>query len=239
MKGIAFTDALAQAVHEGRKTVTRRLVKPQPPADADEVFLFDAEDARRQLGDGWEYAKSGLWARRNGRHEGDVSGWLRYVCRAPYTPGEVVYVKEPYLIELPPDFMYDAEGLSHGQWPAYLQTASIIHYRANTTLTTLGAWKSPRFMPEWAARTKLRIVSCTPEWLQDITGDEAMAEGVPCACWSEEDWVDSDGYLFGHYERKACALREFAVLWNSIHKPPHDWDSDPWVWRIEFGGVAE
>ena len=77
-----------------------------------------------------------------------------------------------------------------------------------------GKWHSPLFMPKWASRIWLEIVSIRPERVQAITREDARFEGmVPDDCKG--------------------IITSFANLWDSLN-PKHPWDTNPWVWRIEF-----
>jgi len=98
------------------------------------------------------------------------------------------------------------------------------------TLDTLHSWgmfkKYPSIhMPRWASRITLEIVSVRAERLQEITPEDALAEGIIR--------MDDTGEV-GHWEPFAVA--DFNRLWESINgdKPGKDWKSDPLVWRIEF-----
>jgi hypothetical protein len=85
-------------------------------------------------------------------------------------------------------------------------------------------WKPSIHMPKWAARIWLEITNVGIQRVQDITGSDAKAEGIgePYACRSES------GYNF--------EMRyQFRKFWNSINeKRGYGWDSNPFVWVIEF-----
>jgi hypothetical protein len=72
------------------------------------------------------------------------------------------------------------------------------------------------FMPRWASRITLEILRVRVEPLQEISGDDALAEG----CANE----------FGD---KEIALNDYISLWESINGDG-SWDKNPWVWAIEF-----
>ncbi len=77
-------------------------------------------------------------------------------------------------------------------------------------------------MPKEAARIWLKVMDVRVERLQDITEEQAQAEGC------------SSGMLTG-----PCSARwKFEELWNSTLKKPdldlYSWDANPWVWVIEF-----
>lgn len=70
----------------GDVTVIFRPVELSVPPDADEVFAWFAPGRQ----EGW--AESGLYARRNSKHEDDVSGWLRFLGPCPWKPGDVLTI---------------------------------------------------------------------------------------------------------------------------------------------------
>ncbi len=102
-------------------------------------------------------------------------------------------------------------------------------------------WKPSIHMPKWASRIPLEITAVRVERVQDITEDDAIAEGV----------VEDDNYIvdvknYGNGPVEIGGTRyfngitdegyesagdSFADLWNSIYK---NWDANPWVWVCEF-----
>lgn len=82
-------------------------------------------------------------------------------------------------------------------------------------------WKSPIYMPRWASRINLEITGIRPERVQDINFHDMKMEGcIP------------DNICGGELEilRNEC----FAPVWDSINGKKHPWDSNPYVWVIEF-----
>lgn len=75
-------------------------------------------------------------------------------------------------------------------------------------------------MPRWASRITLEITGVRVERLQDISEEDAVAEGAQCA-----------GVPASLTNRGA-----FAKLWQSIYGP-ESWAASPWVWCIEFKKV--
>lgn len=74
-------------------------------------------------------------------------------------------------------------------------------------------------MPRWASRITLDVISVRVERLQDITEEDARAEGC----------TDTD-------PRVGSAWLQFSELWESVHgaNGPKCWDANPWVWVIGF-----
>jgi hypothetical protein len=82
------------------------------------------------------------------------------------------------------------------------------------------------FMPRWASRITLEIVSVRAERVKDITTEDIIAEGLV----SDLRWND------------ACVelVEKWVALWNSINaKRGYPWESNPWVWVIKFKRIDE
>lgn len=93
-------------------------------------------------------------------------------------------------------------------------------------------------MPRWACRILLEIVSVRAERLQDISDDDAIAEGIiPGVDRGNGRTFWRDYRLSG--DGTFCVLTpqaSFRSLWNSIHGEDH-WETNPFVWRIEFARI--
>ena len=85
-----------------------------------------------------------------------------------------------------------------------------------------GKRRPPMFMPRWASRITLHVTGVRVERLNDITEDDAKAEGA--------DLARDDGRLDPTYRLA------FANLWMSLHGP-EAWDANPWVAVYEFRPV--
>jgi len=145
--------------------------------------------------------------------------------RCPYgAPGERLWCRETW--------MCDEYGRRH-------QSAGMVHYRADAE--SMGAWRSPLFMPRWASRLTLEVVDVRVERVWDITPLDAYAEG--CGC---DECVVCNGT--GDYDGAACGecdgegrIREranYRRLWDALNaKRGYPWASGPWVWVVEFRRV--
>jgi len=81
-------------------------------------------------------------------------------------------------------------------------------------------WCPSIFMPRWASRVTLEITGVRAERVRSIAWSDAYAEGI-----SGGDWLGDP-------------IGEYAKLWDSINaKRGYSWDSNPWVWVIEFRRV--
>ena len=71
-------------------------------------------------------------------------------------------------------------------------------------------------MPRWASRITLEITNVRVERLQDISEQDAIAEGIT--------------------NISVLSKYIFSTLWESIYGFD-SWSSNPWVWVIEFKKV--
>ena len=95
-----------------------------------------------------------------------------------------------------------------------------------------GPWRSPVHMFQWNSRITLEITNVRVERLQDISEEDAKAEGVKL--------IPGVYRVFGmksEYEpMKPFPYKDsFRGYWNSINeKRGHGWDKNPWVWVLEY-----
>ena len=132
---------------------------------------------------------------------------------APYQPGDILYVRETFSIDKEGDYVYRTN---------YGTTED------DSFPPTMFKWKPSIHMPKEAARIFLRVTDVRVERLQDITEEDARAEGVIAEAHDD----------FSHtYPSHKHA---FHKLWNSINLTRgYGWCSNPWVWVIEFERVRE
>jgi hypothetical protein len=90
-------------------------------------------------------------------------------------------------------------------------------------------WRPSIFMPRWASRITLEIVSVKVERVQEISKEDAIAEGVEA--------VMVDGHKYGLQTGNDYKWA-FNQLWDSINaKRGYGWDVNPWVWAVTFKRV--
>lgn len=238
---IIFNGDMVRALLDGRKTQTRRVVKPQP----------DRPLVRNAAGD---------W--RGADREGIDPRSPTWPC--PYgQPGDLLWVRETWQ-EFFEDEMPPGRGLNmRGRMGSPAQPGrSVIAYRADGEMPPhpeygAACWRPSIHMPRWASRLTLRITEVRVQRLQEISEDDARTEGVhltaiapgdlyrnlPCAhCGQrEQQHVGMARACWGG--RGTCfsklTLRGgFAYLWGSIHGDGA-WASNPWVWAITFEVIRE
>jgi len=174
MKPILFSTPMVQAILEGRKTMTRRVVKGM---------------ALGWLEDGFTPA----FVSDSGNH-----GLCKYG-----KPGDVLWVRESMYQQWENGVYYSAD---HTEWEA----ADDYHYRNGTCSVP------SIHMPKAACRLYLQITNVRAEKLQDISWDDAVAEGCP-----------------GYRPTQDEPTHQFQRLWQSINGP-ESWKANPWVWVVEF-----
>ncbi|MBD0758910.1 morphogenetic protein [Klebsiella variicola] len=107
------------------------------------------------------------------------------------------------------------------------QNSHDIAFRATTPADwpEEGRWRPSIHMPRWASRILLEITDVRVERLKSISDGDAIREGCSTADMKSGD----------------CVADVFARLWASIYGD-ESWNSNPWVWVIEFkrveGGAA-
>jgi len=205
MKGLSFSEPMVKAWMEGRKSITRRLIRQanhpiDGPAGAVHAAKVDGFIA---------------WWPGNVTPEFTKSVYERgFLPR--YTPGETVYIQESWCaIDLTSGYALKNQPKS--------KEGVCLDYRDGCTDFTdslVHKWFPPRFMPAWAARYFRKILSAEPQRLQEITEADAKAEGCDFGGWTEDgSW--------------ATARYNFEYLWDSI-SPQHAWKSNYWVWKYCF-----
>lgn len=195
---------MIRALLADRKTQTRRILKPQP------------------------YQYNGRWWIVD-RYSGDVwlDDWVndRAGCR-PVHPGDRLWVRETWA---------PLSALTHND-PGPQALADGGFYRADdgTVDGEISKWKPSIFMPRHASRLTLTVTDVKVERLQDISEEDARAEGCPVT-WDGKPYdppspeVDSwQGY--GRYS--------YCLLWSKINGPG-SWDANPWVVAYTFTVIKQ
>ena len=213
MKGILFKPDMIKAIVEGRKTQTRRVIKPQP---IDSVY--ELKEHSQVKGYYIPYAKDRRMVNNNaGDHKNDCG----YLSR--YRVGEVAYIKEAWRTDIIFDDLSPSELISEDMkaWNGVIYY-DFDYHKPDGIFNSRK--RSPMHLPAEFARYFIKITDVRAERLQEITLRDIEAEGI----WTYEDPYKGKGSSISQ-----CRMR-FAKLWNTINKPPYDWNSNPWVWRYEF-----
>lgn len=206
---ILFSGPMVRAILDGRKTVTRRLVSPRPPAVPDVVRISGSDygifsDSRALPS---EFRVSGpVWAVR--QLMGREPEW-----KCPYgAAGTRLWVRETW-------------GLWDTQ-PSDGPERARVFYRAtdgDRHELRHQLWRPSIFMPRWASRLTLEVVGVHIERLQEITEEGALAEGVESI--TLEDVPRPAAWSCRH---------DFSRLWDAINGKRAPWEENPFVWVVDF-----
>lgn len=220
-----FTDAMVRAIGTGQKTQTRRIVKPQP-IGSPWFWEGDEKDPTPQWFDGFERGRDS---------DGAPIEEVNKPMRSPYgQPGDRIWVRETWQAihrSIDPetglvDDVYEAEQIpidnANGWWTVVYAATDPA---ANVHRDDRGfSWRPSIHMPRWAARYLLDVTAVRVERLQDISEEDARAEGVKR---DDGQWVDDDGRTRSNYRLA------FQRLWTSIYGA-ESWDANPWVGVTSF-----
>jgi hypothetical protein len=214
-KPIIFKPEMVRAIIEGRKTQTRRVIKPQPPDWINDFGYTCFTPEGHISGRGLYYQKE----------------IAEKFFNLPYEAGMRLWVREAYFPDPP----------NNGEWEYYDFTDGVLInlkvipdkyknpenciYRATWTGTDL-KWKPSIHMPRWASRITLEVTGIRVERVQDISGKDSIAEGVTELGIIERKRSNGGVYYSG-----------FSDLWDSINKE-HSWDKNPWVWVVGFKDIS-
>jgi hypothetical protein len=226
---------MVRAILEGRKTQTRRVVKPQlivhPAPWPKGSWEWQAGEMLTRAGYGAAYVHT------------DADSLERIMPPfCPYgVPGDWLWVKEtgwqrpertPRMMREGADtwerYYYDADGLGDGDHEQFKQW---------------GFKRRPSIhMPRWASRLTLEVVIVRVERLQDISEEDCVAEGLHSYShhWHDPEYPLPDiAYepFAGSETRYSCPRQAFRALWDSINAERAPWASNPWVWVLEFKRV--
>lgn len=211
---ILFSGPMVRAILEGKKTQTRRVVRPQP-------VLKPCADEK--VGHAWHWKKG----RREAIWWEKIATPISMLQHCPYGgPGDRLWVRETWQTSR----QYDDTK------PSEIPEDSSLWYAADwTSIRRLGQkpgkTRPSIFMPRWASRLMLEVVEARAERLQDISEDDARAEGV-----SPDGYIKARPVTYHEGEFQHTAFRDtFRGLWDSINaKRGFGWDVNPWIWVVSF-----
>lgn len=206
---ILFSTTMIQAILDGRKTQTRRPMNPQP--------IFNKPF--------WEFS----W------------GAACSLDFLPIIPNHATSNKHPH--GAPGDRLWVREA----HYIVYAQGNPNNHiieidYKADPNYTKRMCpqkWRPSIHMPRQASRILLEVKTVGAHRLQQITAEDAIAEGIePIDCELGRRWrcysKPDNWYPEG---KETAPLHSFQSLWNSIYGNDA-WNLNPWVWKTEFN-IAE
>lgn len=216
-RGMIFNSEMVKAILDGRKTQTRRIVKPQPELTKGSGFswngaLYGAGSDDRETNRNFAHIKcpfgkpgDRIWVRETwallGNEDGCCVDWNDNLCKGDEKTAARIY--RASCEQRPGDY---------GLW----SIPDNAYWKPHTENEKFeGAWRPSIHMPRWASRLLLEITDVRVERLRSMSQDDARAEGVIAASGPME---------------AGLAFRE---LWESIYGE-ESWKANPWVWCISF-----
>jgi hypothetical protein len=206
-----FNEWSINRILAGEKTQARRIVKPQPPDNADRVEVeangtlgyFAGETAAFHDNKTCAYGQPGdvLWVREAFR--------MPVGCDGKYTPKEYIS-SSGYTQGVPGRFQYEADG----------KRACEVAGKRDACAVEWGRKRPPIHMPKELCRLRLRVEDVWVQRVQRIGNDDAKAEGI-----------DPDAPV-----RDYTAREKFSHLWDDVHGSGA-WERNDWVWVITFSRI--
>ena len=179
VKPILFNTDDVRATLDGRMTVTRRLIKV-PPYYPYFYKLHDNTDGRitgtkNELFAGF-YNDEQIFYKDGEKHIDAV------YYKAPCKPGDILYVRETWRKSpFTKYYIFKADG----EEELFKQS-----YDSEIMDDTVFKWKPSIHMPKEAARIWLKVTDVRAERLQDITEEQAKAEGANWRNGKNVGWED-------------------------------------------------
>ena len=219
MKGINFTKPMFHSVIDGSKTQTRRIIKPQPDfgkdCDDETVSMFCV-----------------------GYHEEGYGVFdVNRLIKPRYKIGEILYLKEPYKIELIGGKYKVTFAFSDivADLPQSVSPEGILKVQ-NLMRKSKTGYCNKLFVVKGLSEYfphKIEITGVKAERLQDISESDAKAEGIIC---------DGSGESFRFYFQGSkytypTPQQAYAALIDSIRKGA--WERNEFYWTYEFKLVKQ
>lgn len=224
-KPILFNTEMVKAILDGKKTVTRRIIRPQPEARLCYAFAgssgmpgtwgYPSRDAWKSWGDEYRLPTVLLEPERRWTPpcKADDLLWVRET----WNYGFVESSDREYANDV---WFEPSDRKTEG---SYLRALSRWWYRADANdekdMRELnGFWRPSIHMPREAARIWLKVKEVKVQRLQEMTSFDAYKEGF-------RNGDNGD-------------MMQFMRTWESTIRPENQkrygWQADPWVWVIEF-----
>jgi len=239
---ILFSGEMVRAILAGRKTQTRRVMKPQPVGlELDPDYMVNGEcpsrwfrfdpDTNVRL----EYARPAVRRKASKGQREKTKGWQRsrYGSDGPqWTESEVIGLC-PY--GLPGDRLWVRETWVSDQH-------GCVHYRADPgSYVVLDSWtthwRPSIHMPRWASRITLEVTAVRVQRVQEISEEDAKAEG---AMYVDGGEIGHSGWRHDFKDVFATAKASFSHLWQVLNgRRGFGWEANPWVWCISFRRIKD
>lgn len=225
-KPINFSGEMVRAIIDGQKTQTRRIIKPQPSPEPARAKIWSLEEGTWH----WESnsGKVGIFTPDKFKSKYQVGDrlWVREKLRGDGQPGN----RRVGIVRYGTDGEMVLPCATCG-WVQCLGHEGECH---GVRMDLPWEWENefilPQKMPRWASRITLEITNVRVERVQNISEEDAKAEGIegPFDVGYQAYRIPGDTK-----PRYSCAKAAFEYFLNSTHGPGA-WDRNDWVWVYEF-----
>ena len=201
---ILFNTEMVQAILDGRKSCTRRLMKPQPQSKL--CYTFAGSDTGT-----WGYPDKTaheIWGEEYRLQDDITKDELNKRWNPPYHTDDILYVRETWK-NAPNGYYY------YEDWQ-------------RDDIADVTKWKPSIHMPKKAARIWLKVTDVKVERLQEITPDAIKNEGIilnPKEYVGKFDYTSELYFLFQRLWNSTIKKSDF---------DRYGWDANPYVWVIKF-----
>jgi hypothetical protein len=221
---ILFNGDMVRAILDGKKTQTRRIIKA-PPSARNGEFFFSI--------DGFPYYQV--------EHDGTFD---EIPISNPCEIGSILWVRETWNMADEATEIINGESIGPSAPYRGVQGNRKITWRAVYSADHPGGehpkfgrprWRPSIHMPRWACRLFLEVTNVRVERLQDISQEDALAEGVQYVV--DKLACCKDGTMDSHFQMELSMdhVKAFSYLWDSINaKRGYGWDENVFVWVIDF-----
>lgn len=226
-RGMIFNGEMVLAILDGRKTQTRRIVKPQP-------------ELTKGSGFSWKGAVFGA-----GSDDRETNRNFAHVKCPHGKPGDRIWVRETWqaINDSVDEYGHVEERTYAPSIPkeknTYWHTVYQEHFGSESREDRGFPWRPAIHMPRWASRILLEITDVHVERLHSISDRDALAEGLFQLPASGRYCLQPGMQYFGMASHNAKEV--YSWLWESIYGE-ESWQANPWVWVIKFkrieGGEA-
>lgn len=228
MKPILFNTEMVRAILEDRKTVTRRVMKPQPRA----IYY-----------DGKVYDDDGLYVVAENQNGGVEQ------IELPYRPGDILYVRETWAVWSPtygtiPEIIYKADGYSQSHKMKWRPSIHMPREAARIFLrvTDVRVERLQDITDDGAIQEGIQYTdfgTYLPNWKMSIDGGKTFH--------NPQKEIHHPGYHVGNANTPdqcyPTAKGAYHALWDSTIKPAdralYGWEANPWVWVIGFERISK
>ncbi len=213
LKPILFNTEMVRAILDGSKSVTRRVVKPQPETDDDIIY-------KNQKCEKWFISP-------------DNNCFPETEVKPPCYPGDILYVRETWAFDT--GNPGDEDGTGYFAYKADVEKSPTGHWHPSTHMPEEAARIFLRV-------TNVKVEKLQKISIEEVRAEGVKRKPGGCKCaWRTEGCKEKPCPNRDAFEDLQWRY-PFSILWDkSIRKadrPRYGWAADPWVWVIGFEQIS-